>query len=205
MLYGTPYGIHSECVGAKSRHRGRMYEDKTMNKKALVEAALFVSDTPLSVERLANIVGIGSAEQVRQLLAQIKNELAAEDRGIVLEETPEGFELRVKQGYRERVAKLAPFSDLSDGMLRTLAIIAARQPIKQSIIVKYQGNKVYGYIRDLEAKGLIKAEKYGRTKLVTASAGFEKYFGKSTEDIKRMLNSKLGKDEKDKIENNEKS
>jgi len=171
-----------------------------MNKKALLEAALFVSDTPLSVERLANIVGIGSVEQVRQMLVQIKDELAAADRGIVLEETPEGFELRVKQGYRERVAKLAPFSDLSDGMLRTLAIIAARQPIKQSIIVKYQGNKVYGYIRNLEAKGLIKTEKYGRTKLVTASSGFEKYFGKSTEDIKRMINSKVGVKEKEKTE-----
>lgn len=167
-----------------------------MNKKALLEAALFVSDTPLTVERLVSIVGIGSEEQVRQLLAQIRNELKAADRGIVLEETPEGFELRVRQEYRDRVAKLAPFSDLSDGMLRTLAIIAARQPIKQSIIVKYQGNKVYGYIRDLEAKGLIKAEKFGRTKLVTVTSGFENYFGKSTDEIKRMLNNKLEKVEK---------
>ena len=165
-----------------------------MNKKALVEAALFVSDTPLSVGRLANIVGVGSEEQVMGMLEQIRNELAAADRGIVLEETPEGFELRVKQEYREQVAKLAPFSDLSDGMLRTLAIIAARQPIKQSIIVKYQGNKVYGYIRNLEAKGLIKTEKYGRTKLVTATAGFEKYFGKSSEDIKRMMNNNTNKE-----------
>ena len=168
-----------------------------MNKKALVEAALFVSDTPLTVERLANILGIGSHEQVKELLMQIKAELEAADRGILLEETPEGFELRIKQEYRDQVAKLAPFSDLSDGMLRTLAIVAARQPIKQSIIVKYQGNKVYGYIKDLEAKGLIKAEKFGRTKLVTATSGFEKYFGKSTDEIKQMLNSEQGKEEKE--------
>jgi len=165
-----------------------------MNKKALVEAALFVSDTPLTAERLANIIGIGSEEEVRQLLTQIRDELKSADRGILLEETPEGFELRIKQEYRDQVAKLAPFSDLSEGMLRTLAIVAARQPIKQSIIVKYQGNKVYGYIRDLEAKGLIKAEKFGRTKLVTATSGFEKYFGKSTDEIKQMLNSKQGKE-----------
>ena len=172
-----------------------------MNKKALVEAALFVSDSPLSVQRLANIVDIGSEEQIEQMLSQIRNELKAADRGVMLEETPEGFELRVKQEYREQVAKLAPFSDLSDGMLRTLAIIAARQPIKQSIIVKYQGNKVYGYIKDLEAKGLIKTEKYGRTKLVTATAGFEKYFGKSSEDIKRMMNSKAKQKETDDEDN----
>ena len=171
-----------------------------MNKKALVEAALFVSDTPLTAERLANIIGIGSEEEVRQLLTQIRDELKSADRGILLEETPEGFELRIKQEYRDQVAKLAPFSDLSEGMLRTLAIVAARQPIKQSIIVKYQGNKVYGYIRDLEAKGLIKAEKFGRTKLVTATSGFEKYFGKSTDEIKQMLNNKAGKETKEKAE-----
>ncbi len=170
-----------------------------MNKKALLEAALFVSDTPLTVERLANIVGIGSEEQIRQLLSQIRDELKAADRGIVLEETPEGFELRIKQEYRNQVAKLAPFSDLSEGMLRTLAIVAARQPIKQSIIVKYQGNKVYGYIRDLESKGLIKAEKFGRTKLVTVTSGFENYFGKSTDEIKQMLNSKSGKEAKEEV------
>jgi segregation and condensation protein B len=168
-----------------------------MNKKALLEAALFVSDSPLTVERLTKVVGIGSEEQVKQLITEIRKKLDAQDRGIELVQTPEGFELRVKQEYRNQVAKLAPFSDLSNGMLRTLAVIAARQPIKQSIIVKYQGNKVYGYIKDLEAKGLIKTEKYGRTKLVTATIGFEKYFGKSSEEIKQMMNNKSDKKKED--------
>jgi len=162
-----------------------------MNKKALLEAALFVSDSPLTIDRIANIVGVGSGEEVERLLDQIKRELEAEGRGIELVKTPEGYELRVKQRYRETVAKLAPLADLSDGMLRTLAIIAVKQPIKQSLIVKYQGNKVYDYIRNLEDKGLIKTEKFGRTKIAMTSAGFEKYFGKSGEDIKRMLNKKF--------------
>jgi chromosome segregation and condensation protein ScpB len=67
---------------------------------------------------------------------------------------------------------------------------------------KYQGNKVYGYIVDLEAKGLIKTEKYGRTKLITATPGFEKYFGKSTEEIKQMLSSRV--EESGKAEEKEK-
>lgn len=172
-----------------------------MNKKALLEAALFVSDSPLTVDRISKIVGVGSEEQVEQLLTQIKREFEAEDRGVELVKTPEGYELRIKQAYREHVAKLAPFADLSDGMLRTLAIIAIKQPIKQSIIVKYQGNKTYGYIRDLESKGLIKTEKFGRTKLVTTTMGFEKYFGKSSEDVKRMLNKKF--EEKEEVEEGE--
>ncbi|MEM5869600.1 MAG: SMC-Scp complex subunit ScpB [Candidatus Aenigmatarchaeota archaeon] len=157
-----------------------------MNPKALLEAALFVSDKPLSVEKLSKILNI-SSEEVKKFLLKIQTELQQEDHGIELVETPEGFELRVKQEYREKVAKLAPFADLSDGMMRTLAIVAAKQPIKQSIIVKIQGNKAYGYIASLEEKGLIKSEKFGRTKLLSTTSDFEKYFGKSSEEIKRIL------------------
>jgi len=161
-----------------------------MNQKALLEAALFVSDKPLSLEKLSKIAGIGSEQEVKQLLAELQQKLAKEDRGIELVETPEGYELRVKQEYRENVVRLAPFADLSDGMMRTLAIVAAKQPIKQSLIVKYQGNKTYGYVVGLEEKGLIKTEKYGRTKMITTSPDFEKYFGKSSEEIKKVLNGK---------------
>ncbi len=162
-----------------------------MNKKALLEAALFVSDKPLSAQRLSNIVGIGSEAEIKELIEELQQDLDRDDRGIDLIETPEGYELRVKTGYRDRVAKLAPFSDLSDGMMRTLAIVAVKQPVKQSVIVRYQGNKAYGYIADLEKKGLVKTEKYSRTKLVSTAPDFEKYFGKSSVEIKNVLKEEL--------------
>ena len=112
------------------------------------------------------------------------------DRGIELLQTPEGYELRVKPEYREKVSRLAPFADLSDGMMRTLAIIAAKQPVKQSLIVKYQGNKSYNYISQLEEKGLVRTEKYQRTKLVSTTPEFEKYFGTTSDDIKKMLETR---------------
>ena len=158
-----------------------------MNKKALLEAALFVSDKALSIERLSKIVGIGTEQEVKELISKIQQELAREERGIELAETPEGFEYRVKQEYRENVAKLAPLSDLSDGMMRTLAIVVVKQPIRQSIIVRYQGNKTYGYVKNLEEKGLVKTEKAGRTKLISTTQDFERYFGKSSGEIKSYL------------------
>ena len=162
-----------------------------MNKKALLEAALFVSDKPLSAQRLSNIVGIGSEDEIRELVEELRQDFDRDDRGVDLIETPEGYELRVKTDYRDRVAKLAPFSDLSDGMMRTLAIVAVKQPVKQSVIVRYQGNKAYGYIADLEKKGLVKTEKYSRTKLVSTTPDFEKYFGKSSVEIKNILKEEL--------------
>lgn len=159
-----------------------------MNKKALLEAALFVSDKPLNLDKLSAILNT-SKEEVSQLLIGIREEFKKQDRGIELIETPEGYELRIKAEYRDRVATLAPFSDLGEGMLRTLAIATVNQPVKQSVIVRYQGNKAYGYIVELENKGLIKTEKSGRTKLVTTTDDFEKYFGKSSEELKKLLSS----------------
>ena len=161
-----------------------------MNLKALLEAALFVSDKPLSLDRLSAMVGIDSKEELKKLIEDLQKDFLDFDRGIELLENPQGYELRVKPEYRERVARLAPFADLSDGLMRTLAIVAAKQPVKQSLIVKYQGNKSYNYIDQLEQKGLIKTEKYQRTKLVMTTPEFEKYFGTSSDDIKKMLESK---------------
>lgn len=157
-----------------------------MNNKALVEAALFVSEKPMSIAKLSEITGVPESE-VDDIVFEIQSELQRKERGIDLVETPEGYEFRIKPEYRDRVAKLAPFSDLSEGMMRTLAIVAARQPVKQSIIVRYQGNKAYGYIGSLEQKGLVKTEKSGRTKLVMTTPDFEKYFGKSSEEIRKLL------------------
>jgi len=160
-----------------------------MNKKAVLEAALFVSDKPLSLDKLSAIIGITS-EEVKKLIEDLQKDFLDFDRGIELLETPQGYEFRVKPEYREQVAKLAPFADLSDGMMRTLAIVAAKQPVKQSLIVKYQGNKSYGYIAKLEEKGLVKTEKYQRTKLVSTTPEFEKYFGTSSDEIKKMLDAR---------------
>jgi segregation and condensation protein B len=161
-----------------------------MNKKALIEAALFVSDKPLSVEQLNSITGIDE-DEIKQILRLLQFELNKDDRGYELVETPKGYEFRLKPEYRDKVAKLAPFADLGEGMMRTLAIVAANQPVKQSVIVRYQGNKAYGYIKDLEEKGLVRTEKYGRTKLVYTTSDFEKYFGLSSEEIKKILNKHI--------------
>ena len=160
-----------------------------MNMKALLEAALFVSDKPLTLEKLSKIMGC-SQQEVREQMIRLQTDLKTDDRGVELVDTPEGFEMRVKPDYREKVVRLAPFADLSDGMMRTLAIVAAKQPVKQSLIVKFQGNKTYGYITRLEDKGLIKTEKYGRTKIITTTPDFEKYFGKSSEEIRKVLETK---------------
>jgi segregation and condensation protein B len=161
-----------------------------MDPKALLEALLFVSDKPLGLRVLSKLLKLSEAE-VKELLDELGKELGARKRGVQLVETPLGYELRIKPEYREVVMEIAPFADLSDGMMRTLAIVVLKQPIKQSTIVKVQGNKVYGYVRMLAEKGLIEARKHGRTKLLTTTPQFEQYFGVSAGEMRRILEEKL--------------
>ncbi len=158
-----------------------------LEKKALIEAALFMSSSPLSLTKLSKLTGL-KEDEIKDLLEKIKEELNKSDRGLELVETPVGYELRVKPFLTPKVASLAPFSDLSDGMVRTLAlIIALGDKVTQSLIVKYQGNKAYGYIKELEKKGLIRTEKFGRTKLIKITKEFERYFGMSLDEIRKKI------------------
>jgi len=158
-------------------------------KKALIEAALFISSNPLTIKELSKISGITSETKIKEILDQIKKDLDSNKRGFELAVLPGGYQLRVKQEFLDKVSSLTPHSDLTEGMLRALGIIALKQPATQSEVVKIQGNKAYGYIKDLEKKGLIKTEKFGRTRRLVTTKEFERYFGKSINEIKEALKS----------------
>ncbi len=159
------------------------------DKRALIEAALFMSAEPLSLKELSKISGITSENKIKEILNQIKKDLDSEKRGFELVILPGGYQLRVKQEFLDKVSSLTPHSDLTEGMLRSLGIIALKQPATQSEVVKIQGNKAYGYIKDLEKRGLIKTEKFGRTRKLITTKDFERYFGKSINEIKEALRS----------------
>ena len=157
------------------------------DKKALIEAALFVSETPLTVNTLSKISGVESTTEIKTILDEIKRELETSSRGIELALTGEGYQFQVKDQLLDKVANLTTYSDISKGALRTLGLVALRQPIMQSDIIKVQGNKAYNYIRGLEKKRLIRTEKAGRTKKIFTTKEFERYFGKSLDEIKEKL------------------
>lgn len=156
-------------------------------RKAMVEAALFMASEPLSLERLSKITRSDS-EQIKDILHELKNDLDSPDHGIHLVESQQGYQLRVKADFMQNVHGLTPYKDLSRGLLKVLALVAYKQPITQSEIVKVIGNRAYAYVKTLEEKGLIRTVKSGRTKALIATNEFLNYFGvQDMEDIKKML------------------
>ena len=83
----------------------------------------------------------------------------------------------VKKEYSNIINKLATGSaEFSKAEQETLAIIAYKQPVKQSIIVKIRGNKAYDHIKKFFELSLIKKKKAGHTNILNLSDEFYDYF-----------------------------
>lgn len=161
----------------------------SQGKAALAEAALFLSPKPLMLDELARIMGVSSLGYVKESLESLKSQY--EGRGIEVVSSPDGWQMQVKSEYLNAVAHLAPYADISEGPKRALALILFKEPLKQSDLTKMQGNKVYDYLRILEKTGMIKREPSGRTRTLTLTKEFERYFGEEKEKIKERLGQEL--------------
>ncbi|HEV8712037.1 MAG TPA: SMC-Scp complex subunit ScpB, partial [Candidatus Binatia bacterium] len=73
--------------------------------KAIAESLLFASGTPLSLRRLAEIIGVIQAE-ARLALALLREEYAAPGRGILLAEVAGGYQFRTAPDYADYVKTL---------------------------------------------------------------------------------------------------
>ena len=83
----------------------------------------------------------------------------------------------VKPEYSHIINKLATGSaEFSKAEQETLAIIAYKQPIKQSVIIKIRGNKAYDHIKKFIDLNLIKKKKIGHTNELSLSDEFYDYF-----------------------------
>ncbi|MDR7119397.1 SMC-Scp complex subunit ScpB [Rheinheimera soli] len=151
----------------------------------LVEAAIFASDKPLSVNDLQSTV-LESFELTRKRLQQALSQLQQDylGRGIQLIETASGFRFQTRADLSEYLALLWPERSprYSRAVLETLALIAYRQPITRGEIEEVRGVTVSSQImRTLLDRGWVKVvghkEVPGRPGLYATTATFLDYFG----------------------------
>ena len=91
--------------------------------------------------------------------------------------------------YTWLVNKLATgSSEFSKAEQETLAILAYKQPMKQSVLVKIRGNKAYDHIKKFADMGLIKKKKMGHTFELTLDETFYDYFHVSGDEKQEIQN-----------------
>lgn len=126
--------------------------------KSVVESLIFVSDVPVSLDRLCGILEEYEREDIRSAIAALQEEYALPDRGICLAEVAKGFQFRTRDENGEYVRRLikAKASRFSQSALETLAIVAYRQPITRAEIEYLRGVDSGGVIKTLLEKKLVK-------------------------------------------------
>lgn len=163
-----------------------------MELKKAVEAILFSSSEPVKVGEIAKITG-HSKDDVMYALNSLVKEYAERDTSIEIIKIGDGFLMRVKPQYAEYVEKFT-VREFDRGTLRTLAVIAVRQPVTLAKLAKIRGNKCYDHVKKLVERGFVKAEKKGRSTILTTTEEFATYFGLESsepEKIKEVLKNYL--------------
>ncbi|MFW5902386.1 MAG: SMC-Scp complex subunit ScpB [archaeon] len=155
-----------------------------------MEAALFISPDPLSIDKLKNIVATDYSETMRAL-ENLKKDYENRETSLEINKSEEKYELTLKGIYFDQVGHLATGPDLKKAELRTLGLISMRQPIKQSKVAKIIGNKAYRYIGELERKGFVETTKKNQTKEIKVTDKFKKYFGKSPGELKEKIRKNM--------------
>ncbi len=160
--------------------------DEAKEKENLrkLEAIFFVSGRYLSMQDLISLSDLNPII-IRELIENLQENYNKGDSAIEIIKKNGLWKMDVKPEYQNIVNKLATGSaEFSKAEQETLAIIAYKQPIKQSVIIKIRGNKAYDHIKKFFELGLIKKKKIGHTYELSLSDDFYDYFniGSTTEN-----------------------
>lgn len=149
---------------------------ETLDAKSVIEAALFMSTSPMTVRTLSKISGLNSWKLVQEKLKELQQEYEQRGSAIVISFEDGGYIMRLKPEYERKVSGLAKEAELSRGAIKTLAVIAKNDGMPQSKLVKMIGSSVYDHVKELVETQFITAEKKGRTKLLRTTKKFKEYF-----------------------------
>jgi segregation and condensation protein B len=166
----------------------------------LLEAALFVAGRPLDINELCQVIGSRSKKKVQKYADALMQDYNARNTALeILALKDERYVLQVKAEYTHLIQKLVNRPLLSSGPLKTLSYIAIRQPISQKRVIDVRGQHAYGHIKELKDRGLIMAEKSGRSMALRTTNDFADYFGLPNDivEMKRNLKKIFGEALKD--------
>jgi segregation and condensation protein B len=102
--------------------------------------------------------------------------------------------MQIKPEYTEKVSKFAQGGAIAEKYLRTLTVIALKQPIMKSLLVKLRGSGAYEHVKYLLENGLISGVKKGRSSELTTTDQYAEMFGlpRDREQMKRVMIAQLG-------------
>ncbi|MCD4847569.1 MAG: SMC-Scp complex subunit ScpB [Candidatus Aegiribacteria sp.] len=148
-----------------------------------VEALIFASDAPLSIEQLCEYTGSGE-DSVHQALDRLNKAFLDQQHALMIIEVAGGYRLATDKDFGSIVSQLFEGrkpGKLSRAALETLAVIAYSQPCTRMAIESIRGVNCDSAIRTLLERDMIRIsgrmETPGRPLLYSTTRVFLEYFG----------------------------
>lgn len=132
--------------------------DTGVDKKAVVEALLFVSPEPVSAAVVSEITGFDPGA-VREMINRLAEEYSGSGGGVVLREVAGGFGFYAypeAAPYISRLIRSQVNPRLTRAALETIAIVAYLQPVSRSVVAQIRGVQSEGVMRTLEERGMVR-------------------------------------------------
>ncbi len=141
-----------------------------------IEALLFMSGRPVTIYDLLKATN-ADLKTIKIAIKNIQTEY--EQRGSWLEivHTDKNYLLRLKPEQTDKISSFVQETELSKRALRVLAVIAQRDGILQSKVVRMIGTTVYEGVQELTEKGYLIIDVKGHSKVLRLSQKFKQYFG----------------------------
>jgi len=177
-------------------------ESKEIENMKKVEAALFISGRFLTLQELVMLTDINPL-MLKEILEKLI-EKYNDNSGIEIIVKGDMWKMDVCKEHVHMINKLATGnSEFSKAEQETLAVIAYKQPVKQSVIIKIRGNKAYDHVKKFIENGLIIGKRVGHTKELKLSDDFHEYFHlrnpeKISDDHRNSENNEEFRDIRDK-------
>ena len=151
---------------------------------SVLEAVLFATDEPITPAKLAEIVGVGLAKEIRDSIEHLNHKYEQMDCAWRIEAIAGGYQLLTLPQYNNWLRKLVKVrseTKLTPAALETLSIVAYKQPVMRVDIEGIRGVAAGDILRQLIDKGLVKiagrAQELGRPLLYGTTRKFLEVFG----------------------------
>ena len=178
--------------------------DEKSRRKNIIEGALFVAGRPISLEEL-NIKTEIRKKDLEESLEELMLDYLMRATSLEIVQIQDKFSLQIKPEYTPNVKKFATGGLIPDRHLKTLTIIALKQPILKSKLVKIRGSGAYEHVKFLLDRGFINAMKKGRSYELMTTENFADTFGLSRDvsTLKKQMINQLGIDPSKNTSNDE--
>jgi segregation and condensation protein B len=166
-----------------------------VTEERLVESVLFSASKPISLEEIKEATGLSEkkVQDAINVLCEQYNVNRKDETSIEIVKAGNKFAMQVKKKFVEQSTMVAK-PEIHTHLLKTLALVAFHQPIRQSNLRRMVGEKVYEQVDELTGMNLIHSKKEGSTEVLTTTKLFPEYFGIDStkpEEIREFLAKKV--------------